>query len=94
MLMIENFLRNVKNIRKHIYNIVISPIYYTINAEKQPQWIYLQTYITRNIICQNHEKIVYFYLQFGITHARYHKIQYKIYKRLYVHNVGNFCVCY
>ena len=33
--------------------------------------LYLQTHITRHFLCQNHKIIVYFYLQFSITHAHY-----------------------
>ena len=38
--MMENCFRNVQNIRKNVYDIIISPIYHTIKAEKQLQWIY------------------------------------------------------
>ena len=31
----------------------------------------LQTHTTRNFLYQNHKKIVYFYLYFSLTHARY-----------------------
>ena len=40
--MMVNCFRNVENIRKYVYDIIISPIYHTIKAEKQLQWIYLQ----------------------------------------------------
>ena len=33
--MMENCLRNVQNIRKNVYDIIISSIYHTIKAEKQ-----------------------------------------------------------
>ena len=39
--MMNNCFRNVHNIRKNVYGIIISPIYYTIKAAKQLQWIHL-----------------------------------------------------
>ena len=40
MLMMENCFRNIKKIRENVYDIIISSIYYKIEAEKQPQSIY------------------------------------------------------
>ena len=37
--MMENFFRNVQNIRRNVNDIIISPIYHKIKAEKQLQWI-------------------------------------------------------
>ena len=37
----DNSFRNVQNIRKNVYDIIISHIYHTIKAEKQLRWIYL-----------------------------------------------------
>ena len=34
-LMMENCFRDVQNIRKNVYDIIISPIYHKIKAEKQ-----------------------------------------------------------
>ena len=32
--------------------------------------LYIQTHISRNFLCQNHERFAYFHLQFRITHSR------------------------
>ena len=36
-MMMENCFRNVQNIRKNVFDIIISPIYHKIKAEKQLQ---------------------------------------------------------
>ena len=61
MLLMENCFRNVKNIRKNVYDIIISPVYHKIKAEKQLQWIY-----KRENIVPIHKWII---IQFRHTHA-------------------------
>ena len=51
--MMENCFRNVQNIRKNVYDNIISRVYNKIKAEKQLQWIqHILTITTDKIVSQ------------------------------------------